>query len=99
MSIQKMIQSHVQEWVEKNKDEVRKIIEEICKQKIKDELYEWRDSLDLYEAGLELNEKIVELIVEGLAEEDIQEIAKKRLKEAVNQLNNDSFSLNADWYC
>lgn len=99
MSIQKMIQSHVREWLKENKDEVRKIIEDICKQKIKDELYEWRDSLDLYDAGLKLNEKIVELIVEDLAKEDIQEIAKTRLKEAVNKLNNDSFSLNADWYC
>ena len=47
----------------------------------------------------ELEEKIRELIINDLAKSDIKKIAKQRVLELAKKIEENDFSLEADWYC
>ena len=99
MDIQNIIQEQVMAWMRDNKDELRKIVEEICEDKITNSLESWRENASIHEAGFELDEKIRELIINDLAKSDIKKIAKQRVLELAKKIEENDFSLEADWYC
>lgn len=99
MDIQNIIQEQVMEWMRDNKEELRKIVEEICEEKITNSLESWREKTSIHEAGFELDEKIRELIINDLAKSDIKKIAKQRVLELAKKIEENDFSLEADWYC
>lgn len=99
MDIQSIIQEQVMAWMIDNKDELRKIVEEICEDKIANSLESWRENTSVHDAGFELDEKIRELIINDLAKSDIKKIAKQRVLELAKKIEENDFSLEADWYC
>lgn len=99
MDIQSIIQEQVMAWMTDNKDELRKIVEEICEDKIANSLENWRENTSVHDAGFELDEKIRELIINDLAKSDIKKIAKQRVLELAKKIEENDFSLEADWYC
>ena len=99
MDIQIIIQEQVMAWMRDNKEELRKIVEEICEDKIANSLESWREDTSINDAGFELDEKIKELIINDLAKSDIKKIAKQRVLELAKKIEENDFSLEADWYC
>lgn len=99
MDIQIIIREQVMAWMRDNKDELRKIVEEICEDKIANSLESWRENTSVHDAGFELDEKIRELIINDLAKSDIKKIAKQRVLELAKKIEENDFSLEADWYC
>lgn len=99
MDIQSIIQEQVMAWMRDNKEELRKIVEEICEEKITNSLESWRENTSIHEAGFELDEKIREIIINDLAKSDIKKIAKQRVLELAKKIEENDFSLEADWYC
>ena len=99
MDIQSIIQEQVMAWMTDNKDELRKIVEEISEDKITNSLESWRENTSVHDAGFELDEKIRELIINDLAKSDIKKIAKQRVLELAKKIEENDFSLEADWYC
>lgn len=99
MDIKSIIQEQVMAWMTDNKDELRKIVEEICEDKIANSLESWREDTSIHDAGFELDEKIRELIINDLAKSDIKKIAKQRVLELAKKIGENDFSLEADWYC
>lgn len=99
MDIQNIIQEQVMAWMRDNKYELRKIVKDICEDKIANSLESWRENTSIHEAGFELDEKIRELIINDLAKSDIKKIAKQRVLELAKKIEENDFSLEADWYC
>lgn len=99
MDIQIIIREQVMAWMRDNKEELQKIVEEVCEEKIANSLESWRENTSIHEAGFELDEKIRELIINDLAKSDIKKIAKQRVLELAKKIEENDFSLEADWYC
>lgn len=99
MDIQIIIQEQVMAWMRDNKEELRKMVKDICEDKIENSLESWRENTSIHDAGFELDEKIRELIINDLAKSDIKKIAKQRVLELAKKIEENDFSLEADWYC